>query len=375
MKLRIGIEAHVLGRRQTGNERVIAALCERLGRISDHKIFIYVTSSEAADDWGSRALPRTTVKQISAAPLPRLLRGLPAQASEDQLDVLLAHVNTPPRCSCPTVMLIHDVGFRRQWRLVPVHRRLYMNLTIPASLRWSNHIVTVSDFSKQEIEALYAVPPGKITVAPNGVDSDWWADGTPAAPARPYLFAACNLTPHKNLRTLIGGYRLARRRFPELPESLVIAGNPGYRSQAQEADAADLIAAGHLTFAGYLSDTALRKRYQGATAFAFPSLYEGFGLPPLEAMAAGTSVLAADIPVMREVCGDAAGLVPPLSQLAWADGLIKASRDRPWRAATRERGRERARLFSWDRSAQVMLEVLQATATSSLHRSSRRRYS
>jgi glycosyltransferase involved in cell wall biosynthesis len=365
-RLRIGIEAHVVGRRQTGNERVVTNLVTALLGACDHQLVLYFTHPEAAASWRARGHPRTLVRLIRAAhPLVRIPLVLPLRAARDRLDVLLSHVNRPPVAPCPVVTLVHDVAFARFPHTFSTYERLYMNRTIPASIRRSEAIVTVSAFTRDEIVALYGVPRERIAVASNGVDPVFLDPARRSSPVDPPFFLAIgNLQPRKNLRTLLGAYRSLVQERPDRPERLVIVGQEQFEAGTILREAEDLRRAGRIVFTGYVSDRDLVGLLQRATAFAFPSVYEGFGLPPLEAMAAGAPVVASDIPVMREVAGAAALLVPAMDQRAWADALVAIADDSARQTAMAAAGRAHASRFTWDAAARAALEVLERVAHS-----------
>jgi glycosyltransferase involved in cell wall biosynthesis len=363
--LRIGVEAHVVGRRQTGNERVVANLVRGLAARGPHHVVVYFTDPATAEAWTAERLPNTTVRLLRPAhPAVRIPFGLPLAARRDRLDVLLAHVNRPPFAPCPVVTLVHDVAFARYPEYFSRYERIYMNRSIPASIRKSRAIVAVSAFTRDEIVALYGVPASRITVAPNGVDRVF-LDPTPRrSPVEPPFFLAIgNLQPRKNLVTLIRAYRRFSEDHPDAPERLVIVGQERLGTEDLYREAEDLRRAGRVEFTGYVADEEMVGLLQRATAFAYPSVYEGFGLPPLEAMAAGAPALVADIPVMREVAGEAARRLAPTDPDAWASALWDAATDRAGRPERVARGRAWATGFTWERAASIVGDVLERAAT------------
>jgi glycosyltransferase involved in cell wall biosynthesis len=180
----------------------------------------------------------------------------------------------------------------------------------------------------------------------------------------PFFLSIGNLQPRKNLITLVKAYRALVAAHPGLPEKLVIVGQEWRGDTAVELqrETSDLQAAGRVVFTGYIRDDELIGLLQRATAFAYPSIYEGFGLPPVEAMAAGAPALVADIPVTREVVADAGLRLPAKDVDAWADALLRIATDQRERTDFIERGRTRAATFTWQRSAERILEALEAAA-------------
>jgi glycosyltransferase involved in cell wall biosynthesis len=362
--LRIGIDAHAIGERKTGNERFIANVIPALRARCDHELFLYVTTADGERVLRERGLERTTIRTVRPAnPLIRIPLALPMQARRDRLDVLLVQYVAGPVVPCPVVTVVHDVAFRRHPEFFSRAERMWMPRAIPATMRRAARIVTVSSFSRDEIVSAFGTDPSKIAVALEAADPIFSSPPTvPAGVEPPYLLALGNLQPRKNLLVLIRGYRALLGERPELRERLVIVGQPWLDAGSLTDEAADLVASGRVVFTGYLEDERIVSLLAGATAFAFPSVYEGFGLPVVEAMAAGAPVLASDIPVMREVAGDAAVLLPPGDPSAWARALGELATDEDRRAALARAGRERAATFSWDATAEPILRSLEAAA-------------
>jgi alpha-1,3-rhamnosyl/mannosyltransferase len=240
---------------------------------------------------------------------------------------------------------------------------MWMNRTIPFSLRHSAGVVTDSEFSKQELVALYGVSPDRIIVYENAVDPIF-LDPTPRpSPIPPPFFLAVgNVQPRKNLSTLIRAYRALLEREPDMSERLVLVGNKQYQGDRLLDEAADVAAHGRVVYTGYLADADLVGLFQKATAFVYPSVYEGFGLPPLEALGVGTPTIVSDIPVMREVVADAAVRVPVNDVEALTEALVRVRDDASLRAKLVEAGRVRAASFTWKSGASSVIEALERAA-------------
>jgi glycosyltransferase involved in cell wall biosynthesis len=360
--LRIGIDAHAVGERRTGNERFIANLIPALRRRCEHRLVLYFTSREAMRAWPPA--PGTETRLLRPAnPMVRIPVSLAYRAARDRLDVLFVQYTAPPLLSCPVVTVVHDVAFALHPEFFRPLDRIWMNRTIPFTMRRAAEVITVSQFSRDEIARVFGIPPSRITVAHDAV-APVFLDPTPReAPVEPpYFLAVGNLQPRKNLVTLVRAYREALTRRPDLPERLVIVGQEWFAAEELHRETEDLRRAGRVVFTGYVDDGALAGLMRRATAFAYPSVYEGFGLPPVEAMAAGTPALVADIPVTREVVGDAGLRLPATDSGAWADALLRLARDDIMRAVLVERGRKRAATFSWDASAASVLAALERAA-------------
>ena len=255
--------------------------------------------------------------------------------------------NLAPVASRRNAVVIHDLAAlaHPEW-----YGRAYVawqRLVLPALARRARVVLTVSSFSRHEIAGRLGVPLEAIEVVPNGV-SEAFTPGADRAPAaaelglgRPYVLALATRSARKNLPVLAP----AAKRLAGLGIELVTAGGGrGYLREGEPAPGRAL---------GYVPERLLPGLYAGALALAMPSLYEGFGLPCLEAMACGTPVVAAERAALPETCGGAALLADPGDSEAFADALVRAATDAEERARLIAAGRERAGRFSWERSAEL----------------------
>ncbi len=255
-----------------------------------------------------------------------------------QADVL--HCPTyrgPLRSSVPLIVTVHDVAVFRHPDAFPPWTRSYSRLIVPRVLNAARRIIAVSEFTAAELEGVLGLPRDKIRVIPNGVNSVFAPDG-PAA-GGDYVLAVGALEPRKNLARTI---EAARRLGLELR----VAGVPGWGGVKPGSDG--------VRWLGEVSDDELARLYRGALCAAYPSLYEGFGIPVLEAMACGAPVVTSAGSAMEEVAGGAAVLVDPLDVEAIAAGIEEAIGRRD---DLRARGLQRVRAFSWDDAARLTLAV------------------
>jgi glycosyltransferase involved in cell wall biosynthesis len=361
-RLRIGIDAHAIGEHKTGNERFVANIVPALRKLCDHELVLYFTRPDAAAGWAGMA--DTSVRILRPAqPVLRIPVGLAYRASRDRLDVLLVQYAGPPISSCPVVTVVHDMAFALFPHFFAPAQRVWMRRIIPWTMRRAAGIVTVSEFSKREIVRVSGTDPDGITVAYDGVDPVFRSGAPFPSPVEtPFFLVVGNLQPRKNLITLVRAYRRLIREHPERPERLVIVGQEWFAAETLHRESADLREAGRVIFTGYVADEELVGLLQSATAFAYPSVYEGFGLPPVEAMAVGAPTLVSDIPVTREVVGDAALRLPPVDTMAWADGLHRVATDPDLRASLTRHGQARAARFTWEASARAVLTALERAA-------------
>ncbi len=274
----------------------------------------------------------------------------------------------PPFRHLPTVLTVHDLIFRH---LPQHHKRLnrwYLNLAMPLYVRRATHLIAVSEATRRDLMAAYGVPAEKITVIYEAADPRFGPRdaleqqtiranyGLPPA----YFLYLGTIEPRKNLLRLLRAWEplyLAGEAPP-----LVIVGKRGWLSEPFFEAVERSPAREGLILTGYVLDDDLPALIAAATAFVFPSLYEGFGLPPLEAMACGTPVLCSDRSSLPEVVGDAALLFDPTDEEAIRAAMRRLLRDAALREALRRKGLEQAARFSWRRTAEETLRLYRRLA-------------
>ena len=253
--------------------------------------------------------------------------------------------------------VIHDLAFVRFPGSVQRKNLIYLRRLVPRVLRRAAGVVTVSETMRAEISDHFGFERERIFVVPNGCDP---TEPTGASGFDPgYLLSVGTLEPRKNLGRLLDAYEVLRSRRPDIPP-LVVAGGPGWRNAGELA--ARIAAVPGVTALGYVPDERLAALYRDASALVFPSLYEGFGLPVVEAMAAGLPVVTSDRGALGEVAGDAALFVDPLDPEAIAAGIDRILDDAPLRARLADAGRLRAQGFTWTGSGAALLAALEAAA-------------
>jgi glycosyltransferase involved in cell wall biosynthesis len=274
------------------------------------------------------------------------LAALPAKARRDRVDVLHCPTQRAPvRSSVPLVVTFHDLAVLRHPETFNRWTRTYSSHVLPRVVRAATRVIAVSEFTKCELQELLDVPEEKVRVIPNAVGRPFSADGDAAA--GDYVLAVSTLEPRKNLPRLMEAYR--RAGLNGLP--LLVAGAAGWGSVRVEGDS--------VRWLGEVGDDELARLYRGAKAVAYVSLYEGFGLPVLEAMACGAPVVAGQNGALPEVAGGAAVLVDPLDPDAIAAGLNEAIERRD---ELRPLGLARARAFDWGKVARKTVAVYREAA-------------
>lgn len=285
---------------------------------------------------------------------------LPRLARESGASVLLNPINTAPVAFPRNIIVVHDLAFLEhpEW-FSGGFQRLY-RMVVPRAVRRACAVMTVSEFSKSRIVELLKVPAEKVHVVYQGKDPAF----VPAEPEkvrmvqgrlgieRPYLLYVGSITPRKNLAGVSSAFNIARSRLPE--HELVVAGVAGV--QFPKVDSRSVRADG-VRCLGYTTDEDLPALYTGADALVYPSLYEGFGLPPLEAMACGTPVITSSVSSLPEVVGDAAVLIDPTNVEEIADAMVRVVTDGELAHNLRARGLERAKMFSWEETAIRTLDI------------------
>lgn len=274
--------------------------------------------------------------------------------------------HVPPGVKGRVVTTIHDMAYKAYPETLS-RKTLYMlNLSMDRSCQRADKIVTVSNFSRDEIVKYLDVPSDKIVVVPNGVDFDkfhhnYSSDEIAGTKAKygitgDYFLYLGTLEPRKNIERLVRAYNLLKKRAGTVP-SLVIAGKKGWLYGPIFDVVNSLRLNNDVIFTGYADEMDVPLLMNGAAAFVFPSLYEGFGLPPLEAMACGTPVITSNTASLPEVVGDAALLVDPYSVESIADAMESLLLDPALRAELKDKGLKRASMFTWEKSADIILEV------------------
>jgi glycosyltransferase involved in cell wall biosynthesis len=267
-----------------------------------------------------------------------------------------------------TAVTVHDLGYLYYPQAHTRLSRLYLDLSTRFSARAARRIIAISEATKRDLMASYHVPAAKISVVYHGRDPDYRPVRDEAAleaaaakygVKRPFCLHVGTLQPRKNLGVLVEAWGLLRERM-DAPPGLLLAGKRGwlYDSLFQEVKARGLTDL--VTFADYVDQADLPALYSGALALTFPSLYEGFGLPALEAMSCGTPVIASAASSLPEVVGGAGILLDPLRPEPWAEAVERMARDRDLRESLSAKGLERARLFTWERCARETLSALLA---------------
>ena len=268
----------------------------------------------------------------------------------------------------PTITFIHDLSHIRYREYHPKERVEYFDRYLQKNIEKSAKIITISEFTKKELIDLGLCDEQKIEVIYNGVDEKFRPIGKSEFAKiasrfdigyKSYFLFVGTLEPRKNLSTLLQSYLLYLEKSQN-PLPLVLAGGIGWRSEYFDDILQKALDSGYVKRLGYVVEEELIALYGGARAFIFPSLYEGFGLPPLEAMACATPVIASNSSSIPEVVGDAGLLIDPLDVDAFCQALLQIEIDDESCKMLSQKGLQRAKKFNWKNSAKSLQKVIES---------------
>jgi len=371
--MRIGLDARALVGRHTGDRTYWRGLIRGLSEIDPSNIYLLFTRSQPNEEdvlelppnFESIILPAFSERSWSLLDFSKALKRY-------RVDVAHTQYTVSPFLPCRSVTTVHDISFRLFPDLFSWKDRVLLNMSVPSSMKRADAVITVSESSRRDILTAYPfIHPEKITATPLSVDHEFKPiEVGKQASARRHLAANYGLTgefvlsvgvlqPRKNLPLLIEAFTRAKRRGG-LDITLAIVGKIGWLSA--ETEDAILRAGTDVRMLGYVPDQDLPFLYGCANVMAYPSLYEGFGLPALEAMACGCPVVVSNNSSLPEVVGEAGILLKADNLTDWEETLIDLTENASKRSKMRLLGLDRAAQFSWSVTAQKTLEVYERIA-------------
>lgn len=361
--MRFSIDAHAIGRNLTGNEVYIRNLIHGFATLDAESEFIaYVSEAEA-----QRSLPPGfRSRRVARNPFVRLGWDLTRCVRADRPDLLHVQYTAPLNCSSNIVVSVHDVSFVEHPEYFPPARAFQLRTTVERTVRRASCVLTPSDYSARAIRRAYNLPDEQVVVTPNGVSSQFRPlpreRALPVVRKRfgipgPYIFTVGDLQPRKNQVGLIDAFERLIETTPMLPHHLVLAGQDSWYGGQVKSKAARSRYRDRIHFTGFVTDDELLQLYVGCDVFAFPSFYEGFGLPILEAMACGRAVVCSATTACGEVADSAALLFDPRDTVDMMQALRDLLVDPELRARIERLGIARAGQFQWRNAARKTLDV------------------
>jgi glycosyltransferase involved in cell wall biosynthesis len=361
--MRISVDAHAIGRNLTGNEVYIRNLLSGYAALDTSAEFIAYVSEEQA----LTALPdRIRCRAVSRNPFVRLGYGLTRLLREDRPDLLHVQYTAPLACPVPVVVSVHDVSFLEHPEYFPAARARQLQVTVKRTVRAAARVLTPSEFSARAIRRAYGLSEDKITVVPNGVGGQFRPVSREGAQGlvrgkfgidAPYVLMVGDLQPRKNQVGLIRAFDELLRSHPDLPHHLVLTGQDSWYASNVRRFAARSAFRNRIHFTGFVDDADLPQLYGGCDMFVFPSLYEGFGIPILEAMACGRAVACSSTTATVEVADGAGILFDPASPMEMMRAMRDVLLDGELRLRMERLGQQRAASFHWRDAARRTLEV------------------
>lgn len=375
--MHVAINAHLLAHtrsfRRAGISHYVEQTLLQLGAIDRASRYdVYTTRGLTADALGLppnfRVIPSRlpTINPRVRIPWEQLVAPLLLRRSRADL-FHGVHSVVPLATRTPSVVTVHDLAFIRFTQTFRAYNRAYLDFATRLSVRRAARVLVVSEHTRREVVGMLGVPPEKVVVTPNAVRDHFRPPERAALeafraqkglPERFVLYVG-TLEPRKNLTTLLEAYATVARSH-DAP--LIVGGGKGWLYDAVFKRVEELGLRERVQFVGYVEEEELPLWYAAANVFVFPSIYEGFGMPPLEAMACGTPVIASNSSSLPEVVGDAGITVPPHDPAGFAEAIDRVLSDAELRQELRERGLAQARRFSWRTTAERTLAAYQDVA-------------
>lgn len=360
----IAIDAHAIGRHLTGNEVYVRSLLNAFAvHNQDRNILAYVSGVEAC-----AAVPEhIRVRRIAANPFVRLGFDLASRIRKDRPDVLHVQYTAPVGCSVPVVTTVHDVSYLEHPEYFTWDRALQLRLTVGRTVKRAAKILTGTEHARNAILRVYPnLEEDKVLVVPLAAAPEFRPISREAATATvrdrfaiggPFILSVGDMQPRKNHIGLIRAFARLVRAYPQFKHKLVLVGKPTWFSPRVQEAARESGVEDRIQFFGFVSDPDLLQLYNACDCFVFPSFYEGFGFPALEAMACGRAVVCSDASALPEVVDGAAILFDPYAIDEMVRAIADVLLDAELRARLERLGIQRAAHFSWQKTAQKTLEA------------------
>jgi glycosyltransferase involved in cell wall biosynthesis len=362
-RMRFAVDAHAIGRHLTGNEVYVRSLLREFAELDRASDFIACISEPEAEQWIPR---RFSIRQVASNPLKRLGWDLSHAVRQSGADLLHVQYTSPLRARVPVVVTVHDVSFIEHPEYFTFTRRQQLRFTVKRTVKTSSRIITVSEFSKRAILRHYDVPADKVHVVPNAANPYFRVTNHDRARRivreklsldAPFVLSVGDLQPRKNHVRLIEAFARLISAHPKLTHHLVLTGKDTWFGENVRRAAARSGLASRIHFTGFVDDSELLELYNACECFVFPSLYEGFGLPILEAHACGRAVACSRTSAIPEVADGACLLFDPNDAGEITRAMADLLLDSELKARMERLGLKNATRFNWRSSALATLDV------------------
>jgi len=361
--MRFSVDAHAIGCHLTGNEVYIRNLLHEFARLDDGNDLIAYISKKGLD----ADLPRRIqTRAVSDDPFKRLGLDLPRHLRRDRPDLLHVQYTGPVFSPVPLVVSVHDVSYLEHPQYFTRFRSIQLRITVRRTLERAARVLTPSEFSRRAILKHYRIAEDKVIVVPNAVESQFRPIEREVARmaierkfgfSRPFVLTVGDLQPRKNHMGLLRAFEDVVKSAPHLQHDLMFVGKETWYSQELHRAVEHSSVRDRVHFTGFVEDADLVHFYGACDLFVFPSFYEGFGLPILEAMACGRAVACSRLTAMPEVANAAGILFDPASKSEIARAILDVLLDSELRARLERLGLHRAAGFTWEKSAAQTLQV------------------
>ena len=366
--MQIAVDAHAIGQRLTGNEVYVRSLLEEYARLEqDIEFLTYISVPEATEQ-----IPRGFRRRyVSRNPFVRLGAELSAKLREYKTDLIHVQYTAPLSCPVPIVATVHDVSFLEHPEYFPALRAAQLRLSTWHTLKRAAKVITISEFSRRCISTAFDLDLDNIAVTPLAAQDCFQPMNRAHAIRKvserlgirqPFVLNVGDLHPRKNQIGLIRAFKELVTTYPQLPHVLVLAGKRAWFAPRVIEEAKRSGLAERIIMTGFVNDEVLPALYNAADLFVFPSFYEGFGLPAIEAMACGRPVACSNATALPEVVDGAAVLFDPASVGEQMRAMRDILLDQEFSRRQEKKSLQRAACFGWEETARKTLDVYYAVA-------------
>lgn len=372
--MKFSVDGHAIGRHLTGNEVYVRSLLANFATIDRESEFVTYISVPEARAWVPE---RFATRPVAANPFVRLGFDLSARLREDMPSLIHVQYTAPLACPVPVVVSVHDVSFWDHPEFFPRTRAMQLRWSVSRTVKIAAKVLTGSEFSRGTILEAYGLPEDKVVVVPNAAGPYFrplhldnacdWVRTKFAVPV-PFVLSVGDLQPRKNQIGLIKAFAKLIQAFPQLRHRLVLAGKDTWFSDKVRDAVKQSGVADRIRLLGFVTDDDLLHLYNACDVFVFPSFYEGFGLPILEAMACGRAVACSNTSAIPEVADGAAILFNPYSVDEITRSMADLLRDPELRIRMERLGQQRSATFNWQKTARETLDVYREVAERNAHK-------